>query len=286
MKNYLLIILSFFALLQTANAQHIIVTNDGYAIRTNYLEIGECNVYYQGISNSPLYLKIAKKDVMIIRLKEGEKIDPAIQQPCLSCTNQNTLIVTRQAEVIKGRNVEIGERQIFYQLEGSSSLMAIPKERVEVIKYADGRKIALDPAPNESSWTGQKVPSTPPPSTSFATTRPLEPLAPTDDEIYLDVDHDAAFPGGQAGLDRYFQQHMQYPADAWNRNISGLVYVTSVVEKNGSVSNVKLLRDIGGGCGEEALRLVLEMPRWKPAKRNGRAVRTEMNIPIEFKIEN
>ena len=134
MKNYLLLFLCMFCLSQTAKAQHIIVTNDGYAIRTNYLEMGECNVYYQGISNTPFYLKIAKNDVMIIRLSQGDKLDPANQHHDISCTNENTLIVTHQTEVIKGRNVEIGEYHIFYQLEGSATILSIPKEKVEVIK--------------------------------------------------------------------------------------------------------------------------------------------------------
>lgn len=285
MKNYLLLFLCMFCLSQTAKAQHIIVTNDGYAIRTNYLEMGECNVYYQGISNTPFYLKIAKNDVMIIRLSQGDKLDPANQHHVISCTNENTLIVTHQTEVIKGRNVEIGEYHIFYQLEGSATILSIPKENVEVIKYENGKKIEIAGLPATGIAASHKVPPTPPSSTTFATVNDPGYMAPTDEEIYLDVDYDAAFPGGQAGLDLYFRQHMRYPAAAWNRGISGQVYVTFVVEKNGSVSNAKVLRDIGGGCGEEALRLVLDMPRWKPAKLNGRVVRTEMNIPVEFKIE-
>lgn len=285
MKNCVIILMCLFALAQSSWAQHIIVTNDGYAIKTDYLEMGQCNVYYQGISDSPFFLKIAKNDVMIIRLKNGNKLDPASQGLDVSCTNDNTLIVTNHTEVIKGRNVEVGENYVFYQQEGYATVKAVPIQEVMVIKYADGRKETLDGKGSDNPTVGHKVPPVPPSSTTYATVRQPEYMAPEDDEIYLDVDEDAAFPGGQKGLNHYFNQNMRYPKAAWNKGISGQVYVTFVVEKNGDVTGAKVLRDIGGGCGEEALRLVLRMPRWKPAKKDGKVVRTEMNIPVEFVIE-
>ena len=75
---------------------------------------------------------------------------------------------------------------------------------------------------------------------------------------------------------------MVYPKIAKESGITGTVYVQFVVEANGSISNVKLARGIGGGCDEEAMRVVKAMPKWKPGKQNGRPVRVSFTLPIKF----
>jgi len=66
--------------------------------------------------------------------------------------------------------------------------------------------------------------------------------------------------------------------------IQGTVYVTFVVERNGNVTDVKILRGIGGGCDEEALRVVQNMPKWEPGKQRGKPVRVQFNMPIKFTL--
>ena len=63
------------------------------------------------------------------------------------------------------------------------------------------------------------------------------------------------------------------------------MYVTFVIEKDGSIANAKVLRDIGGGCGQEALRVVKSMPKWKPGRQHGNAVRVQFNLPISFNLK-
>ncbi|MBR5029263.1 MAG: energy transducer TonB, partial [Bacteroidales bacterium] len=72
---------------------------------------------------------------------------------------------------------------------------------------------------------------------------------------------------------------------AKQQNLEGRVFVTFVVEKDGSIANPKVLRDIGGGCGEEAIRVVRSMPKWKPGKQRGKAVRVQFNLPVMFQLE-
>jgi len=72
------------------------------------------------------------------------------------------------------------------------------------------------------------------------------------------------------------------PAMAKDAGIKGKVYVTFVVDKDGSIADVKVLRGIGGGCDEEAMRVVKGMPRWSPGKQRGKAVRVQYNLPINF----
>lgn len=90
------------------------------------------------------------------------------------------------------------------------------------------------------------------------------------------------FPGGIEALYKFFQDNIQYPQLALENGIEGRVYVTFVVETDGSITNPRLLRDIGGGCGQEALRVVKMMPKWKPGKQQGKVVRVQFNLPVKF----
>jgi protein TonB len=67
--------------------------------------------------------------------------------------------------------------------------------------------------------------------------------------------------------------------------IQGRVFVTFVVEKDGSVTDVRVLRGIGGGCDEEAIRVVQKMPKWKAGKQRGKPVRVQFNLPIKFTLQ-
>lgn len=90
------------------------------------------------------------------------------------------------------------------------------------------------------------------------------------------------FPGGVEAMYKFIQENIEYPQLALENNISGKVYVTFVVEEDGSITNPKVLRDIGGGCGQEALRVVKMMPKWKPGKQQGKVVRVQFNLPVKF----
>ena len=105
-----------------------------------------------------------------------------------------------------------------------------------------------------------------------------------DDDIFTVVDDDPEFPGGMDSLYRWIDEHIQYPQRALENNIHGIVYVTFTVEPNGSISNPRILRDIGLGCGDEAIRIVKSMPRWKPGKQRGKTVRVQFNLPVKFKL--
>lgn len=105
-----------------------------------------------------------------------------------------------------------------------------------------------------------------------------------EEEIFQVVESDPQFPGGAEAMYRYVSQNMRYPQLARENGISGRVYVTFVVEKDGSLSGVRVLRDIGGGCGHEAVRIVKSMPRWIPGKQRGKNVRVQYNLPVNFSL--
>ncbi len=94
------------------------------------------------------------------------------------------------------------------------------------------------------------------------------------------------YPGGEAERIKFFQKNMSYPMMEKDAQIQGTCYITFVVEKDGSITDVKLLRGVSGGPGldKEALRVVKMMPAWKVGKQNGRAVRVQFNLPVKFSL--
>ena len=105
-----------------------------------------------------------------------------------------------------------------------------------------------------------------------------------DDDALLGVvvEDDPEFSGGMEALYKFLRDNVQYPRLALENGIEGRVYVTFVVEEDGSITNPRLLRDIGGGCGQEAIRVVKMMPKWKPGKQQGKVVRVQFNLPVNF----
>lgn len=106
-----------------------------------------------------------------------------------------------------------------------------------------------------------------------------------EEEIFVFVEENAGFPGGEEARMKYLRDHIKYPEMAKESGVQGTVYLKFVVEKNGSISNVKVLRGIGGGCDEEAVKVLKSMPKWKPAKQRGRPVRVWFNMPIKFTLQ-
>jgi TonB family protein len=102
---------------------------------------------------------------------------------------------------------------------------------------------------------------------------------------YTIVDEMPEFPGGPDALYPYIRETLKYPGTAIEQGVEGIVYLTFVVETDGTLSDIKVLRGIGAGCDEEALRIVRGMPKWKPGKQRGVPVRVRYNLPIRFKLQ-
>ena len=99
------------------------------------------------------------------------------------------------------------------------------------------------------------------------------------------VEQMPTFPDGEAALFKFIKEHIEYPTIARDNGLEGTVYLSFVVEKDGSITNVTVRRDIGGGCGEEAVRVVGLMPKWLPGKQRGVPVRVTFNLPIKYKLD-
>ena len=110
-----------------------------------------------------------------------------------------------------------------------------------------------------------------------------EPAEETD-EIFTIVEESASPKGGMGAFYKYVTDKMKYPPQARRMGIDGKVFVEFVVNKDGSISDVRAVKGIGAGCDEEAVRVVQSAPSWTPGKQRGKAVKQRMVLPITFKL--
>ncbi|MBX2892197.1 MAG: TonB family protein [Saprospiraceae bacterium] len=108
-----------------------------------------------------------------------------------------------------------------------------------------------------------------------------------EDKTYemFDIQKPPSFPGGEKELLKYLSENIKYPPLARENNIQGTVALTFVVGRNGQVSDVQIVKDIGGGCGKEAVRVVESMPKWIPGEANGNPVKVRFTLPVRFRLE-
>lgn len=104
------------------------------------------------------------------------------------------------------------------------------------------------------------------------------------EEVYKVAEQMPEYPGGDDSLLAYVYRNIKYPELAKKNNVEGTVVVSFVVTKEGKVKDARLLRDIGAGCGKEALRVVNTLPVWKPGMQRGEKVNVQFNLPIKFRL--
>lgn len=104
-------------------------------------------------------------------------------------------------------------------------------------------------------------------------------------EIFVFVEHSPDFPGGRDSLFAFIRRTMVYPQEAQDSSIQGTVYVSFVVEKDGSLSDIKIIRGVCPSLNAEALRVMKMMPKWNPGKQRGKPVRVKFNMPIAFRLQ-
>ena len=106
-----------------------------------------------------------------------------------------------------------------------------------------------------------------------------------EEQVHRVVEQMPRFPGGDKARIKYLRENLKYPEEARKQGISGRVFISFVVEKDGEITNIKLLRGIGGGCDEEAMKTVSKMPLWEPGLQRGKPVRVQFNMPFSFKLD-
>lgn len=115
-----------------------------------------------------------------------------------------------------------------------------------------------------------------------------EPAPPKHEEetkIFDIVEQMPAFPGGPAALMKWLSENMRYPVVAQENGVQGRVVVAFVVERDGSITDVRVARGVDPSLDKEAVRVVSNMPKWNPGKQNGQAVRVKYNVPVSFRLQ-
>jgi len=155
----------------------------------------------------------------------------------------------------------------------------VPPPTVEEIKEAvvADKTIEGDPNANEIIVAPEAVAA---PSKGV-----VVEAAPEPEKVFTVVEQQPEFPGGTTEMYKYLSKNIKYPSAASRANVSGRVFLSFVVNTDGSIQDVSVLKGLGFGCDEEAIRVVKAMPKWKPGKQSGRAVRVKYNLPINFQLE-
>ena len=101
-------------------------------------------------------------------------------------------------------------------------------------------------------------------------------------DLFTVVEQMPEFPGGEQAMNDFLLKNLKYPQMAKDKGIQGKVWLSFVVDKDGTIKDVEVLRGIGGGCDEESVRVVKLMPKWKPGYQSGKPVMVKFRFPINF----
>jgi TonB family protein len=142
----------------------------------------------------------------------------------------------------------------------------------------------MNPLLSEEFSETMEVPLTDRPAPNPPFVDPKNMIESAADEVFDVVEQQPNPEGGMSGWNRYLAMNLQYPAKARQMGIEGTVIVVFEIHTDGSIHKVEILRGIGGGADEEAIRVVQNAPKWEPGKQRGRAVKTRMRLPIRFKL--
>jgi protein TonB len=113
---------------------------------------------------------------------------------------------------------------------------------------------------------------------------PPPPVEEEKDEVFMIVEDQPTFEGGMEAFYKFVGKNIEYPKQARRMGVEGKVFVQFVVDKDGGLNDIKVIKGIGAGCDEEAIRVLKESPKWKPGKQRGRPVKVRMSLPISFKL--
>lgn len=136
---------------------------------------------------------------------------------------------------------------------------------IEFIEFTDTGSVAIIDEPIDDG--GDEIPEEKP------------------DEVFHFLAEGASPQGGMPTFYKFIKKNLKYPRQAKRMGIQGKVFVKFVVDKTGELTNIQVIRGIGGGCDEEAVRILKKSPKWNPGKQRGKPVKQQMTFPINFKLK-
>ena len=195
--------------------------------------------------------------------KKPEKVQPKVEMkkeiPVARETQKFTAPVIKKDELVKEEN------QV-KQMDKLDDKVAVGTENKEGVKDRTVEAVRNDIAV-----------AAPPP--------PPAPKPEVATKVFDVVEEMPSFPGGQGALMSYLASNIKYPVVAQENGVQGRVIVSFVVERDGSISDVRVARSVDPSLDREAQRVVKSMPRWKPGKQNGSAVRVKYTVPVVFRLQ-
>ena len=195
--------------------------------------------------------------------KKPEKVQPKVEMkkeiPVARETQKFTAPVIKKDELVKEEN------QV-KQMDKLDDKVAVGAEDKEGVKDRTVEAVRNDIAV-----------AAPPP--------PPAPKPEVATKVFDVVEEMPSFPGGQGALMSYLASNIKYPVVAQENGVQGRVIVSFVVERDGSISDVRVARSVDPSLDREAQRVVKSMPRWKPGKQNGSAVRVKYTVPVVFRLQ-
>ena len=156
-------------------------------------------------------------------------------------------------------------------------------QQPEVVEVPDEEEIDEEIEVNLDVELTEEAP--PPPPKIEKKAPPPPKVEEKEEEIFMIVEDQAMPQGGLKKFYKYIANNLKYPSQARRMGVEGRVFLQFVVEKNGSITDIKVLKGIGSGCDEEAVRVLKKAPKWKPGKQRGVPVRVRRSIPIMFKLQ-
>lgn len=187
------------------------------------------------------------------------KIEPKKEIPVARETQKFTAPVIKKDELVKEEN------QV-KQMDQLDAKVAVGTKDEEGVKDRTVEAVRSDIAV-----------AAPPP--------PPAPKPEVSNKVFDVVEEMPSFPGGQAALMSFLSSNIKYPVVAQENGVQGRVIVGFVVERDGSITDVKVMRSVDPSLDREAQRVVKAMPRWKPGKQNGSAVRVKYTVPVVFRLQ-
>ena len=205
------------------------------------------------------------------------KQSTGIQVNDLTNNFSKSLLKRRFAMMNKKRTLHVARFKLLVALPLAFSILMILSFSQEV--FAQEKKKDLPPPPPKQEQSGDQAIEK-----QEALKEPVSEEGKK--QIYTVVEVMPEFPGGTKALHKYMADNIKYPEEALKKGISGTVYVSFIIFDNGEVDKVSILRGVGYGLDEEALRVVKTMPKWKPGTQDGKAVNVAFNLPINFKLSD
>ncbi len=173
-----------------------------------------------------------------------------------------------------------------------SSMMA--KDNTNAMAATDTNSVKMEGVATDSSSGSKMTMAKPDPSkkgkkgkVSIITITPAGKgdMTPDKEGFYTTTEVSPGFPGGQKGLEKFFENNIQYPADASDNGVEGLVSINFAVDENGKIYLPKVTSEkVGYGLEQEALRVFNKMPKWTPGKIKGKNVKTRFTLPVRFQL--